>query len=130
MRIAGNVLRLCRSLATLQSNDWIVREAVRNTMLPTGSFCDKVALVTGGGTGLGKGIALKFAELGATVAIMSRKKFVLDQAADEIKQKTGSTVIALQADVRDPDQVFKCLEELDERAGVPDIVVNNAYECS
>ena len=46
--------------------------AMKNTMLPPGSFKGKVAFVTGGGTGLGKGMVAKLSELGASVAICSR----------------------------------------------------------
>lgn len=101
--------------------------AVLSTMLPPGSFKGKIALVTGGGTGLGKGIATKLSDLGATVAIMSRKKAVVEQAASDIEAITGNSVIALQGDVRDAEQVKAALDELDELAGVPTIVVNNAY---
>ncbi|DAZ96402.1 TPA: hypothetical protein N0F65_012483 [Lagenidium giganteum] len=99
---------------------------VLQTMLPAGCFEGKVAFVTGGGTGLGKGIATKLSELGATVAIMSRKRGVVDVAAKEIEEITGNKVIALQGDVREADQVKLALDELDERVGIPTIVVNNA----
>ncbi|POM59616.1 2,4-dienoyl-CoA reductase, mitochondrial precursor [Phytophthora palmivora] len=99
---------------------------VLTTMLPRGTFEGKVALVTGGGTGLGKGIATKLSDLGATVAIMSRKRGVVEVAAQEIQEITGNKVIPLTGDVRDADQVKKALDELDELAGVPTIVVNNA----
>ncbi|EEY60614.1 2,4-dienoyl-CoA reductase, mitochondrial precursor [Phytophthora infestans T30-4] len=99
---------------------------VLSTMLPPGTFKGKVALVTGGGTGLGKGIATKLSDLGATVAIMSRKKGVVDVAAKEIQEITGNAVIPLTGDVREPEQVKKALDELDEQAGIPTIVVNNA----
>lgn len=97
------------------------------TMLPKGTFDGKIAFVTGGGTGLGKGIATKLSDLGATVAIMSRKRGVVDVAAKEIEEITGNPVIALTGDVRDPEQVKAALDELDEKAGIPTIVVNNAY---
>ncbi|KAF1774017.1 NAD(P)-binding domain [Phytophthora cactorum] len=65
------------------------------------------------------GIATKLSDLGATVAIMSRKKGVVDVAAKEIQALTGNVVIPLTGDVRDPEQVKKALDELDEQAGVP-----------
>ncbi|TMW58505.1 hypothetical protein Poli38472_010064 [Pythium oligandrum] len=99
---------------------------VTKTMLPKDTFKGKIALVTGGGTGLGKGIATKLSDLGATVAIMSRKRGVVEVTADEIQAITGNPVIPLSADVREADQVKAALDELDERAGIPSIVVNNA----
>ncbi|KAI9913120.1 hypothetical protein PsorP6_005941 [Peronosclerospora sorghi] len=99
---------------------------VISTMLPQGTFEGKVALVTGGGTGLGKGIATKLSELGATVAIMSRKRGIVELAAQEIEKVTGNKVFPLTGDVRDAEQVKMALDELDERKGVPTIVVNNA----
>ncbi|KAH7482381.1 hypothetical protein PRIC1_006770 [Phytophthora ramorum] len=99
---------------------------VLSTMLPPGTFEGKVALVTGGGTGLGKGIATKLSDLGATVAIMSRKRGVVEVAAQEIHALTGNTVIPLTGDVRDPEQVKRALDELNELAGIPTVVVNNA----
>lgn len=99
---------------------------IKATMLPKDTFQGKVALVTGGGTGLGKGIATKISDLGATVAIMSRKRGVVDLAAQEIEEITGNKVIALQGDVREADQVKAALDELEAKAGIPTIVVNNA----
>ncbi|KAG6611164.1 2,4-dienoyl-CoA reductase, mitochondrial-like [Phytophthora cinnamomi] len=99
---------------------------VLSTMLPRGTFDGKVALVTGGGTGLGKGIATKLSDLGATVAIMSRKRGVVEVAAKEIQELTGNAVIPLTGDVRDAEQVKLALDELDEKAGLPTVVVNNA----
>ena len=46
--------------------------ARKDTMLPNGSFENRVVFITGGGTGLGKGMALKFSELGANVVIAAR----------------------------------------------------------
>ncbi|CAI5741907.1 unnamed protein product [Hyaloperonospora brassicae] len=95
-------------------------------MLPPGTFQGKIALVTGGGTGLGKGIATKLSDLGATVAILSRKREVVAATAQEIQALTGNKTIALTGDVRDAEQVKKALDELAHVAGVPTVVVNNA----
>lgn len=95
-------------------------------MLPPGTFKNKVAVITGGGTGIGKGMAEMFAQLGANVAIMSRKQEVLDKAAGEISSKTGSRVLAVAADVRDPAAVAAAVDRCVSELGLPDIVVNNA----
>lgn len=49
----------------------------RDTMLPSGTYKDRVVFITGGGTGLGKGMALKFSELGAHVVIAARLPYKL-----------------------------------------------------
>eukprot|EP01100_Stratorugosa_tubuloviscum_P001913 TRINITY_DN1439_c1_g1_i2.p1 TRINITY_DN1439_c1_g1~~TRINITY_DN1439_c1_g1_i2.p1 ORF type:complete len:434 (-),score=230.10 TRINITY_DN1439_c1_g1_i2:178-1479(-) len=95
-------------------------------MLPERSFNGKVALVTGGGTGLGKGIAKSFSGLGAQVFIASRKLDILEATAKEIEKETNNRVHPLQLDVRDPEQIKKAIDEIVSIAGLPDIIVNNA----
>ncbi len=65
-------------------------------MLPEGTFKGKVAFVTGGGTGLGKGISTTLSKLGATVCISSRKLDVISATADEITKLTGNKVWRLR----------------------------------
>jgi NAD(P)-dependent dehydrogenase (short-subunit alcohol dehydrogenase family) len=84
----------------------------------------KVALVTGGSRGLGKGIALAMAERGAEVAICGRKKEHLAQAQEEFK-KGGLEVIARDANVSSPDEVGALIKAVDEKFGRLDILVNN-----
>ena len=65
---------------------------------------DKSIIVTGGGTGLGKSMALRFAELGADLVITSRRQDVIEKTAEELREH-GGKVLAIACDVRDPDQV-------------------------
>ena len=75
---------------------------MKETMLPKGTYEGKVAFVTGGGTGLGKGMAEKFADLGATVVISSRKLPNLEKAAEEIVSRNpDAKIIPLACDIRD-----------------------------
>lgn len=78
---------------------------------------DKVALITGGGRGIGRAIALKFAAAGATVAVAARTREQVESVAQEI----GEKAIALVCDVADPQSVAEMFTELQ-----PDILVNNA----
>ncbi|KAM4687307.1 2,4-dienoyl-CoA reductase [(3E)-enoyl-CoA-producing], mitochondrial [Discoglossus pictus] len=96
------------------------------TMLPPGTFKGKVAFITGGGTGLGKGMTTALSSLGAECFISSRKLDVLTQTAEEISAQTGNKVHPVQCDVRDPDSVKKAVAEVIKVAGHPSIVINNA----
>lgn len=98
----------------------------KTPMLPPGSFDGKVAFITGGGTGLGKGMATTLSHLGATVAITGRRKHVLDDTAAEISEITGNQVLTAGCDVRDPVAVKEALQSITEQSNIPDIVINNA----
>jgi peroxisomal 2,4-dienoyl-CoA reductase len=82
-------------------------------------------LITGGGTGICRGIALAFARHGANIAVTSRKQENLDSAAHEIAA-LGVKSLALAADVRDPQQVEAAVAQVVEGFGGIDIVVNGA----
>ncbi|XP_033625877.1 2,4-dienoyl-CoA reductase, mitochondrial-like [Asterias rubens] len=120
--------RCIHGSATAWSEDKYPNLAARkDIMLPPGTFNGKTAFITGGGTGLGKGMATTLSSLGAKVAIMSRKLEVLEKTAKEISNQTGNLVIPLAADVRDAAAVKVAVDQFQEQTGgLPNIVINNA----
>jgi NAD(P)-dependent dehydrogenase (short-subunit alcohol dehydrogenase family) len=83
-------------------------------------------LVTGGGRGIGRAIALAFAVPGATVAIAARTPAQLDETARAIEQR-GATALALPLDVTDEQAVARAFEAIDRACGSTlDVLVNNA----
>ena len=85
----------------------------------------KTIIVTGGGTGLGKSMATRFAELGANLVITSRRQNVIDETA-KILREHSVKVLAISCDVREPDQVESMVEKTVEEFGGIDILLNNA----
>ncbi len=94
--------------------------------LPDLSLKGKVALVTGGSRGIGKGIALIFAEAGADVAICSRHIDELEATAAEIRKQTGRRALPVKADVTLKADVDNLVEKTVSEYGGIDILVNNA----
>ncbi|MCA0986515.1 SDR family NAD(P)-dependent oxidoreductase [Guptibacillus algicola] len=86
----------------------------------------KVAIVTGGGSGIGKTAAEALSESGATVAITGRTLEKVQKAAEEIQGKTGNTVQGFQGDVTKSDDIKRFVAEINEAFGQIDILVNNA----
>ena len=86
---------------------------------------DKVAIVTGGGTGIGKGIALEFARAGAHVVVASRRMEIIKRAAEEI-EALGRQSLAVQTDVIEKEQVDNLVKQTVDKFGRIDILVNNA----
>jgi len=95
-------------------------------MLKEGSLKDKVIVITGGGTGLGKSMGNYFSELGANIIITSRKIDVLEKTAEEIFTKTGNKVLPVICDVRDYSQVENLLQSCVKEFGKVDALLNNA----
>jgi len=88
---------------------------------------NKVILVTGGGSGLGLSMAKRFAELGATLVICGRTPERLAGGATEIQQAgSGREVFTFSCDVREYQAVEKMMAAIIEKAGVPNVLVNNA----
>ncbi|MEZ4308517.1 MAG: SDR family oxidoreductase [Polyangiaceae bacterium] len=94
-------------------------------MLKEGTLAGRTALVTGGGTGLGLSMALKFAELGANLALVSRNPEHIEPACEKVRAK-GAKAIAVRCDVRKFDEVEAAVAETEKAFGAVDILVNNA----
>ncbi|TRL31074.1 SDR family oxidoreductase [Rhizobium straminoryzae] len=85
-----------------------------------------VALVTGGGTGVGRAIARALAAAGYQVVISGRRREVLEKAAAELAAETSGQVHALAADVGDPQSVRALFDAIEQTFGRLDLLVNNA----
>lgn len=86
----------------------------------------RIALVTGGGTGVGKAVATGLARAGWRVVISGRRQSVLDEAAAAIVGGTGGEVVGFSADVGDPASVSALFKAIEDRFGRLDLLVNNA----
>lgn len=95
-------------------------------MLRDGALQDKVIVVTGGGSGLGKSMTKYFMELGAKVAITSRDLEKLQNTAKELEAETGGQCLAVQCDVRHYDEVEAMLKAVLDAYGKVDVLLNNA----
>jgi citronellol/citronellal dehydrogenase len=85
----------------------------------------RTAIVTGGGTGIGRATARELARTGARVAICGRRPEPLEEARAEL-EAAGREILAVPCDVRDPDQVGAFLDAVGGRLGAVDVLVNNA----
>lgn len=86
---------------------------------------NRVALITGGGRGIGRGIALAFAREGADVAVVARTTAEIEAVAEAIR-KLGRRAVAIPCDVTDPEAVGGCVQKAEAELGAIQILVNNA----
>jgi NAD(P)-dependent dehydrogenase (short-subunit alcohol dehydrogenase family) len=91
-------------------------------VLPAGTLTGRVALVTGGGTGLGREIALELGALGAKVAVCGRRREPLDETVALLGERT----FAVECDVRVPEQIAAAFDATEEALGPVTTLVNNA----
>lgn len=100
------------------------------TELPRMRFADdllagRVALVTGGGTGMGRATAIEMARCGARVAVLGRRIEPIEDCARTIRE-AGGEAIAISADIREPDLIEAAMQRIRSEFGKLDILVNNA----
>src|SRR3954471_11569842 len=97
--------------------------AVGTRMLPEGTYAGQAVLVTGGGTGLGKAIAVEFGRLGAAVAIASRDAAHRDSGVAAV-EAAGGRATGVDLDVREPDAVSAAYDAAERSFGPVGVVVN------
>jgi NAD(P)-dependent dehydrogenase (short-subunit alcohol dehydrogenase family) len=93
--------------------------------LPLGSFEREAVIVTGGGTGLGKAIALEFARLGARLAILSRREEHRAAGVAAV-EAVGGKALGVACDIRDAAHVAEAFDSVTHELGAPGVLVNNA----
>jgi NAD(P)-dependent dehydrogenase (short-subunit alcohol dehydrogenase family) len=93
--------------------------------LPKGTFDGQAVIVTGGGTGLGKAIAVEFARLGAAVGILSRKEEHRAAGVTAVEAVGGKAAEA-GCDIRQPEQITAAFDAIEKSLGLPGTLINNA----
>lgn len=91
-----------------------------------GLFDGHVAIVTGGGSGIGLATARVLAELGAKVAVCGRKQEKLAAAEADLRERGARDVLAMPCDIREPEQIASFVDAVGEKLGRATILVNNA----
>ncbi len=96
-----------------------------NSVFSSELLSGKIAIITGGGTGIGKAIANQLGSAGASLVIAGRREEVLNSAEKEFLEK-GYKVLSVPTDIREPDQVQRLVDNVVDRFGKIDILINNA----
>ena len=88
---------------------------------------NRLALITGGGRGIGRAIAFAFASEGASIAVAARTRAQVENVAEEVACEFGVETLAIECDVADSESVTRAFAHTSEQfGGGPDILVNNA----
>ena len=94
--------------------------------LPYFDLSGKVAIITGGATGIGRGISDGLADAGATVVLCARRLNVLEEACKEIAERTGAKTMPHRLDITSTDEINTLVTDVVAEFGHVDILVNNA----
>lgn len=103
-----------------------ILQPCKDLVLSKQHFSNKNVLITGGGSGLGKQMAMDYSRLGANVMIIGRNEKKLANAANEIYNETQNKPRYSSLDVRSKDDVTNLAATMEMSYGVPDIIINNA----
>ncbi len=90
---------------------------------------DRIAIVTGGHSGIGRGIVEAFAQAGGHIVIVGRRKELGEQVAEKVKNDNGVETLFIQADITNRCDIDRVVELTMEKFGRIDILVNNAGIC-
>ncbi|GAB3688986.1 glucose 1-dehydrogenase [Spirosoma flavus] len=93
---------------------------------PAGKLTDKVAIITGADSGIGRAVAIAFAMEGADVAIVYNENTDDAQTTKEMVERTGRSCLVIQADVRDANACLDAVKQTVDRYGKLNVLVNNA----
>lgn len=96
-----------------------------SSFLPENTFSGVTAVVTGGGTGLGKAIATELARAGASIGIVSRSEEHRRSGVEAVTEVGGRAAQAA-ADIREPEQITEAFDAIEAELGAPTVLVNNA----
>jgi NAD(P)-dependent dehydrogenase (short-subunit alcohol dehydrogenase family) len=97
----------------------------QSAMLAADTLKNQAVLITGAGTGIGRGFARRAAQLGAKVALAGRRAELLEAVATEIRAAGGQALVC-PVDIRKPDEVEACVQKVVDSFGSIDVLVNNA----
>ena len=97
-----------------------------NGMLPEDTFKDKVVLITGGGTGLGKSIGEYILKLGGKIIITSRREDVIKKTTDTFNSVYPNSTLGISGDVRKIEDVENVINKGNEKFNHIDMLINNA----
>ena len=86
----------------------------------------KIALITGGGSGIGRAIASALASAGASVVVLGRRKGILTSTVNEIEKKAKGKALAWEFDLLQRNQIPNLIDQIGSQLGHPDILVNAA----
>ncbi|MDQ2970297.1 MAG: SDR family NAD(P)-dependent oxidoreductase, partial [Acidobacteriota bacterium] len=88
-------------------------------------FSDRTVLITGGGRGIGRSIALRFAEEGARVAVVARTDAELEETTRQV-EAAGARCLSIAADIRERGSAESSVSRAESELGPVDVLVNNA----